>query len=44
MLTLDAYVAEGERLGPINRAIKARLHDRFGIEHATVDVSRRGDG
>ena len=44
MLTLDAYVAEGERLGPVNRAIKARLHDHFGIEHATVDVSRRGDG
>lgn len=41
MLTLDAYVDEGVRLSPINRAIKARLHDAFKIDHATVDVMRR---
>lgn len=41
MLTLDAYVGEGVRLGPINRAIKARLLDAFNIDHATVDVMRQ---
>ncbi|GHA91907.1 cation efflux protein [Algimonas arctica] len=43
MLTLDAYVDEGVRLGPINSAIKARLQNAFGIDHATVDVMRRSD-
>lgn len=41
MLTLDAYVEEGVRLGPVSRAIKARLHEQFSIDHATVDVMRR---
>lgn len=41
MVTLDAYVDEGVRLGQINRAIKARLRDAFNIDHATVDVMRR---
>lgn len=43
MLTLEAYVGEGVRLGPINRAIKERLSDAFNIDHATVDVMRRPD-
>lgn len=41
MLTLDAYVEDGVRLAPVNRAIKARLSNTFGIDHATVDVMRR---
>ncbi len=41
MLTLNAYVEDGVRLAPVNRAIKARLVDTFGIDHATVDVMRR---
>lgn len=40
LLTLNAYVAEGHRLGPINKAIKTRLESEFGINHATVDVMR----
>ena len=40
MLTLAATVEPGERLGPVSRAIKARLQDRFGIDHATVDIGR----
>lgn len=42
MLTLDAYVGAGVRLGPVNLAIKTRLHEVFDIDHATVDVMRRG--
>lgn len=41
VVTLDAYVGEGQRLGPVSRAIKARLDTEFGIDHATVDVMRR---
>lgn len=41
MLTLEAYVDAGIRLGSINRAIKARLNDAFDIDHATVDVMRK---
>lgn len=44
MLTLIAYVGEGVRLGPVNRAIKARLEGEFHIDHATVDVMRRQGG
>ena len=43
MLTLDATVAPEQPLGPVSRAIKARLRERFGIDHATVDVSRAGE-
>ena len=43
MLTLDATVAPERPLGPVSRAIKARLRERFGIDHATVDVSRAGE-
>jgi len=43
MLTLDAYVGEGVRLGPVSTAIKARLFEQFEIDHATVDVMRRTD-
>jgi cobalt-zinc-cadmium efflux system protein len=42
MLTLDAYVGAGVRLGPVNLTIKTRLHEVFDIDHATVDVMRRG--
>jgi cobalt-zinc-cadmium efflux system protein len=42
MLTLDAYVGAGVRLGQVNLAIKTRLHEVFDIDHATVDVMRRG--
>lgn len=41
MITLDAYVNSSERLEPVNLAIKARLKDKFGLDHATVDVMRR---
>lgn len=42
MLTLDAYVGTDVRLEPVNLAIKTRLHEVFDIDHATVDVMRRG--
>ncbi|WP_298914087.1 cation diffusion facilitator family transporter [uncultured Algimonas sp.] len=40
MLTLDAYVGEGVEPVSIGRALKARLGERHGIEHATVNVMR----
>lgn len=41
MLMLTAYVGEGVPLGPINRAIKARLNTAFDIDYGVVDVMRR---
>lgn len=40
ILTLNAYVDPEARLEPVATAIKARLSDKFQIDHATVDVSR----
>lgn len=36
--TLEAVIAPGADGAAIRRAIKARLADRFGIDHATVEI------
>lgn len=38
MLTLHARVAEGTRPEAVTAAIKARLAERFRVEHATVEI------
>jgi cobalt-zinc-cadmium efflux system protein len=38
MATLEAVVAPGGDGAAIRRAIKARLAERFGIDHATVEI------
>ncbi|MDH3231523.1 MAG: cation diffusion facilitator family transporter [Alphaproteobacteria bacterium] len=40
MLTLHAQIAEGVPAEAATAAIKARLRDRFGVSHATVEVER----
>ncbi len=40
MLTLEAIVDPKLRVEPISQAIKARLVDKFHIDHATVEVRR----
>ncbi len=40
MVTLHAVIAEGMAAEAATAAIKARLRDRFGLEHATVEVER----
>jgi cobalt-zinc-cadmium efflux system protein len=41
--TLHVVVAEGAEPAPVVRKVKARLSERFGIAHATVEVERPGD-
>lgn len=41
MITLHARIAEGMPYDEAIAAIKARLKDRFGMAHATVEVERR---
>ena len=38
MVTLHACVREGLHGDRMVKAIKARLHDRFGLDHATVEI------
>lgn len=40
MVTLDVYAEPHASLETVNRAVKARLKSKFGINHATVDVMR----
>lgn len=40
MMTLHARLAGDIPAEPARAAIKARLHDRYGIEHATVEIER----
>ena len=40
MVTLHACIAEGARSDRIVRDIKARLKERFGLDHATVEIER----
>jgi cobalt-zinc-cadmium efflux system protein len=40
MITLHAQIAEGVRAEAATAAIKARLKERFGLAHATVEVER----
>jgi len=42
MVTLHARVPAGARPDPIAAAIKARLAERFGIAHATVEIECEG--
>lgn len=39
MITLEAEIAPGADPDAARRAIKARLRDRFGADHATVEVT-----
>lgn len=41
MLTLEAFVEDDVSLEKVSKAIKARLHEAFHINHATVDVKRQ---
>src|SRR3972149_6153825 len=40
MVTLHALVAETEDSDQVVRNIKARLKDKFGLDHATVEIER----
>lgn len=40
MVTLEAVIHNGSDIEDTAKAIKARLHDRFGVEHATVEVKQ----
>lgn len=40
IVTLNAYIDPSARVEPAAQAIKARLANRFDIDHATVDVMR----
>lgn len=39
MATLEAQIAEGANVATIRNAIKTRLHDRFGMQHSTVEIA-----
>jgi cobalt-zinc-cadmium efflux system protein len=41
--TLHVVVADGMETAPVVRKVKARLAERFGIAHSTVEVERPGD-
>lgn len=41
--TLHVVVTEGMETAPVVRKVKARLSERFGIAHATVEAERPGD-
>ncbi len=43
MVTLEALIVSSASIETVSKAIKARLEDRFHIQHATVDVSRKTD-
>lgn len=40
IITLNAYIDPSARVEPVAKAIKARLTNRFQIDHITVDVMR----
>ncbi len=40
MITLEAIIDNDSSIEGTAKAIKTRLHDRFGVEHATVEVRR----
>jgi len=40
ILTLNAFISPEENIEPIAVRIKARLIEKFHIEHATIDVMR----
>jgi len=40
MVTLEAIINDKADIEETARTIKTRLHDRFGVEHATVEVRR----
>ena len=40
MITLEAIIKPSAEIEPTARAIKQRLHERFGVEHATVEVRK----
>lgn len=46
MITLNARLADGAAAGQVVAAIKARLHEGFGVGHATVEIDYgpAGDG
>ena len=40
MVTLHALICDTEDSDRIVRAIKARLKERFGLDHATIEIER----
>ncbi|MEE9273102.1 MAG: cation diffusion facilitator family transporter [Robiginitomaculum sp.] len=40
MITLEALIESKGNVEATAKAIKARLHDRFGVEHATIEVTK----
>ncbi len=41
MITLEAIIQKEYDIEDTASAIKTRLHDRFGVEHATVEVNKK---
>ncbi|WP_299842644.1 cation diffusion facilitator family transporter [uncultured Roseovarius sp.] len=39
MVTMEIVVVDGHAPAKVKNAVKAMLHDRFGIDHATVEVT-----
>jgi cobalt-zinc-cadmium efflux system protein len=40
MVTLHAVICENEDPDQIVRSIKARLKERYGLDHATIEIER----
>lgn len=40
LVTLEVAARDGTCLDTLRRAVKARLHDQFGVSHATVEVRK----
>ena len=41
MVTLEAYISSDADIESTAKAIKAHLHDHFGVEHATIEVRKK---
>ncbi|MBZ6377602.1 cation transporter [Pacificimonas flava] len=44
MVTLHAELSEAASSAEVKQALRTRLHDRFGVEHATIEVECSGEG
>ena len=43
MASLHLELKEGVRAGPVKAAVRARLDERFGIGHVTIEVDEPED-
>ncbi|MBL4870022.1 MAG: cation transporter [Robiginitomaculum sp.] len=44
MVTLEAYITNEADIETTAKAIKAHLHEHFGVEHATIEVHKKHTG